>query len=298
LTTAVNPYPPHLTQALIYLFEGVLNGVTLLREQMRSEFALTQERVKHFQALGAALQEELLTLSRGPGQEVQPGLPFDNSLLGNVVTLVTDLQYEDIIRQILGHIEQTAKDILHELQLAATAGKRKAKRKAGEYTWLLGIVDVIQLVTALFGLAQKEHQLAIQNLQSKLSSLQDHALYLLDKGHEYFLAHSGQHEASASKAALVIRLSYELTAQANAVFEGLGQWFSFDEVLRILFHYFQQSVQQLTELPVTGKPLPGEALGKLLERCTMQSERLIYQQLFQPDLECYSLSQNGNIEMF
>lgn len=83
----------------------------------------------------------------------------------NIAAIVTNLQYQDIIKQKMEHIQQTHKQLLDEINsMEATSGEGDEETKAN---YFLRIRDIAGLQAAQLMHTNKEYQTAIQKISDK-----------------------------------------------------------------------------------------------------------------------------------
>jgi hypothetical protein len=89
----------------------------------------------------------------------------------SIADIITNLQYHDIIRQKMEHVQATHKKLLDELE--AIADEKDDKEKENHQKLLVRIRDIANLQSAQLVYANKEYQQAIEVITDKFLSISD-----------------------------------------------------------------------------------------------------------------------------
>jgi hypothetical protein len=95
----------------------------------------------------------------------------ENSSAG-IAKIITSLQYHDIIRQKIEHIQSTQKEILNELRQLETSDSEQTKLHIQAKTFMK-IRDIAGLQAAQLLHANKEYQIAIENITNRFVEIGD-----------------------------------------------------------------------------------------------------------------------------
>lgn len=167
-----NDFNELIIQTKSFFVEFYKNS-TLFKESMKSLNAqLSQQRDRNIQHIHEILSEinyssNLYEKRNAEAVQLVPKLTENTQNTSNsIAKIITNLQYQDIIRQKIDHIQQTHKDILKELSIIKEKGSEDVDVET-KVKCFIQIRDIAGLQAAQLIHANKEYQKAIEIISGK-----------------------------------------------------------------------------------------------------------------------------------
>lgn len=171
-------------------FNEFNNTFHLLKTQLKQNIDFVSElEVKNTENIGDILVElqNSSSLFNQKYQEAQQLLPklreSTEATATNIGKIITNLQYHDIIRQKIEHIQQTHKDILKELNQISSESDELSMQN--QVKCFLQIRDVAGLQAAQLIHANKEYQKAIEIISEKFLQVGNEMTGISDMCHKF-----------------------------------------------------------------------------------------------------------------
>lgn len=185
-----NDFNEIITQTKSF-FTEFYNNFNLLKTQLKQNNSFISDlREKNSENIG----EILLELHNGSNlfnqkhQEAQRLLPklqeSTESTASNIGKIITNLQYHDIIRQKIEHIQQTHKEILKELNAVSNDDADEINRQI-QVKCFIQIRDIAGLQAAQLIHANKEYQKAIEIISEKFLQVGNEMTAISDMCHKF-----------------------------------------------------------------------------------------------------------------
>lgn len=171
---------------------------SFLKNQLKQNIAFISEiETKNSENIGDILDELQFSsnLFNQKYQEASQMLPklreSTETTAANIAKIITNLQYHDIIRQKIDHIQQTHKEILNELnQISSDSTDELSKQN--QVKCFLQIRDIAGLQAAQLIHANKEYQKAIEIISQKFLQVGNEMTMISDMCHRFMSNGSSQ----------------------------------------------------------------------------------------------------------
>jgi hypothetical protein len=173
----------------------------------------------------------------------------ENSSAG-IAKIITSLQYHDIIRQKIEHIQTTQKEILRELQQLDSKGSEQTKLHIQAKTFMK-IRDIAGLQAAQLLHANKEYQMAIENITNRFIEIGDNTATISTLCLELSIYSEGSESTLFDE----IRKNLE-DANKLAINFSHGSK-QFEKYLRVFYTEFTKVVGSFNEIQKLNKKLDG-----------------------------------------
>ncbi|QKG80087.1 hypothetical protein [Tenuifilum thalassicum] len=139
------------------------------KEALEEVYNKTQKGIKQIESnLDAILKtlKKVIELFSEKQQELNISLPKlqenNSRLRENIDSIITNLQYHDIIRQKVEHVQQSHKELLKNL--------KKIDENTGD-KFLMQVKEIVNIQSALLVRANKEYQTAIEKIVTRFKSI-------------------------------------------------------------------------------------------------------------------------------
>jgi hypothetical protein len=171
---------------------------SFLKTQLKQNIAYIAEiEAKNSENIGDILEELRFSsnLFNQKYQEASQMLPklqeSTESTAANIAKIITNLQYHDIIRQKIEHIQQTHQEILNELNQISTESSDELSKQI-QVKCFLQIRDIAGLQAAQLIHANKEYQKAIEIISQKFLQVGNEMTLISDMCHKFISNGSSQ----------------------------------------------------------------------------------------------------------
>ncbi len=213
--------------------------------------------------------------------------------LQRISSLVTDLQYHDIIRQKLEHIQQTNQKIVSAMEQAVSNRGTQSMQE-----WQPILPDVVQLQAALLDYTDTEYQRAFRKMKASFDSFRENTRIVGEIG-KMMLEWLPAEGSESVKAALLIKSVNELVQQIDTLLRTMNEPKAFSHLVKEICSQLKEFALELPLSDGRCQEQSWEVLKHLQQLYTMQSERLIYQRIMHPREEAKNIvSDEGEVELF
>jgi hypothetical protein len=260
---------------LINVFQLCSTRIQALYEHSSENFKIlsiaTRNHYKQVYAIHQLLGEVAITLNQVemlPMKEAKEGLTH----ISNIITV---LQFDDIVRQKLEHIQQTINEIIAELWLIQQSSYVNYKQEI-KYVYILS--EITKLHAAQLEQSNQDYQNAFSGIEANLKGVQVNSDYINQK-----ISLLAQQEVTEFKAKLVnvSALSKQLIQQIAHSLTEITSCNAFSsEVETINTH-----LQKIFTGKVSGikTETNKEVLAQLQNLYTMESERAIHRKVLEAE---------------
>ncbi len=229
-------------------FTEFYNNLSLLKTQLKQNTSyiteLEDKNTENINDILSELQNSSIIFNQKymEAQQLVPKLQESTeSTASNIGKIITNLQYHDIIRQKIEHIQQTHKEILNELSNVTNSSDELSKQI--QVKCFLQIRDIAGLQAAQLIHANKEYQKAIEIISDKFLQVGNEMTLISDMCHK-FITNGSNISQSHFKYIIdkVERTSYFIDVYGkslNLLHERYQK--SKDKLNEILYSYFELS---------------------------------------------------------
>lgn len=230
-------------------FTEFYNNFNLLKNQLKQNINFISElEDKNTENIGDIL-EELQTSSNlfnQKYQEAQQMLPklqeSTETTASNIGKIITNLQYHDIIRQKIEHIQHTHKEILKELNQISSESTDEFSKQL-QLKCFLQIRDIAGLQAAQLIHANKEYQKAIEVISEKFLQVGNEMTVISDMCHKFMI--TGNNASQSHFKDIIDRIertAYFIDVYGKSLNLLKDRYYkSKDKLSEILYSYFELS---------------------------------------------------------
>ncbi|NJK98065.1 MAG: hypothetical protein HC905_26985 [Bacteroidales bacterium] len=178
-------------------FTEFYNNFNLLKNQLKQNITFIADlKEKNTENIGDILTElhngsNLFNVKYQEAQDLVPKLQESTEITAtNIGKIITNLQYHDIIRQKIEHIQQTHKEILKELDRVSNETPDEINQQI-QLKCFLQIRDIAGLQAAQLIHANKEYQKAIEIISEKFLQVGNEMTAISDMCHKFISSGNG-----------------------------------------------------------------------------------------------------------
>lgn len=249
-------------------FTEFYNTLNLLKNQLKQNIDFISElEGKNTENIGEILVElqnssALFNQKYQEAQELLPKLQESTeSTASNIGKIITNLQYHDIIRQKIEHIQQTHKEILKELNQVSTQTDELSQQN--QVKCFLQIRDVAGLQAAQLIHANKEYQKAIEIISDKFLQVGNEMTVIADMCHKFIT--SGNNSSQSHFKDIIDKIertTYFIDVYSKSLNLLKERYYkSKDKLSEILNNYFElsdfiQTIERNILKSIDNQPLP------------------------------------------
>ncbi len=287
-------YSPEKIAKMTVFFARIDERIVALRREAQESFAIFNAGIRDFYTRTTQLVIEVSELAGClDANETELSGPVQHSLQ-RISSLVTDLQYHDIIRQKLEHIQQTNEKIVSAMEQAVSHHGTQSMQE-----WQPILPDVVQLQAALLDYTDTEYQRAFRKMKASFESFRENTRSVGEIG-TMMLEWLPAEESESAKAALLVKSVNELVQQIDALLSVINEPGVFSHLVKEICSQLKEFALELPLSDGCCQEQSWEVLKHLQQLYTMQSERLIYQRIMRSREEVKNIvsSDEGEVELF
>ncbi|QHT68140.1 hypothetical protein GXP67_16575 [Rhodocytophaga rosea] len=214
--------------------------------------------------------------------------------LKNISSIVTKLQFHDIIRQKLEHIQQTNESIIEEL---LTVSRQHVRSQAREiYRYLSIVPDIARLHIAQLTHTNKEYQHAFADIKADLQSILDQTI-TVSQAYTEFNSSANQ---DASQHLQNLRLTDKFCSDINKALEQIKNCEAFEKRIEEINENLSILLPHAASSKDNSASTENKMIAHLRNLYTMESERIIHEQVLgkDPVTGTSSPESDDNLELF
>lgn len=281
---------------LINVFQQCSEKINLLHQHSSEDFKALNIAIRNHYKQVFAIHQTVTQIAAGvdPNTSLLPKDTEDS--LVYISNIITNLQFDDIIRQKLEHIQQTIHDIIYELDAVQ---QKTDDRDSQPVKYLSILSEITKLHAAQLIQTNQDYQQAFAGIKANLSSVQQ-STTLIARDINAKLA---QHESSDIKAKLgyINMLSGQLSSQISCSMVEIKYCESFahevgeiNKHMQKIFSGWIAGIKSQSQL---------EILNQLEELYTMESERAVHHKVLDVESDITKAQEDGslsddNLELF
>jgi hypothetical protein len=282
---------------LIHVFQQCSEKINILHQHSSEDFRALNVAIRNHYKQVSAIHQTVSQIAAGlnPDNILLPKETADS--LAYISNIITNLQFDDIIRQKLEHIQQTIHDIINELD----AIQQKSYNPDSQPLKYLSILsEITKLHAAQLNQTNQDYQKAFAGIKADLEGVQQNSIVIAKTINTLLIQ---QYSADLKeKLAYINMLSDQLSAQINCSLLEIKYCASFAlEVKEINIHMqtvfsgWMEGIKSHTET---------EVLLQLQKLYTMESERAVHHKVLniKEDIDniqdCNSEAADDNLELF
>jgi cob(I)alamin adenosyltransferase len=274
---------------LINVFQQCNEKINLLHQHSSEDFKALSIAIRNHYKQVFAIHQTVIQIAAGvyANNTLLPKEAEDN--LVHISNIITNLQFDDIIRQKLEHIQQTIHDIIHEL---GTLQQRTDDGKHQPIKYLSILSEITKLHAAQLIQTNQDYQQAFEGIKKNLSSVQQ-STTLIAKDINTILA---QHESSdiKEKLAYINKLSDQLSSQISCSLVEIKYCESFayevgeiNKHMQKIFSGWIAGIKSQSQI---------EILNQLEELYTMESERAVHHKVLDVESDIIKAQEKGSLD--
>jgi hypothetical protein len=279
---------------LVAIFRQSGEKIAALHKYSYEDFSTLSQHIREYYRQAATIVD---TISRWHISD----LSLDKHVAGqaekslkNISSIVTKLQFHDIIRQKLEHIQQTNESIIEEL---LTVSRQHVRSQAREiYKYLSIVPDIARLHIAQLTHTNIEYQNAFADIKANLQSILDQTAAISDAYTE--LNTSANQDASHHLQNLT--LTDKFCSDINKALEQIKNCEAFEKRIDEINKNLSLLLPHATSAKDDSAPSENKMIAHLRNLYTMESERIIHEQVLgkDPVTGTSSTESDDNLELF
>jgi exonuclease VII large subunit len=283
-------------EELVAIFRRSSEKIATLHAYSYADFTALSGHIRAYYRQAAAMVE---TISKWNAPEVSLGKSMvaqAQESLKNISSIVTKLQFHDIIRQQLEHIQQTNESIIEELIQVTRQHVRSHARET--YKYLSIVPDIARLHVAQLAHTNKEYQNAFADIKASLEAIWVQTTAIAGS----CIAHNQIASTTQDRhhPAQIILLADTLSSAISRSLEQIKNCESFDK----LTSEITDSLTVLIPHAALPKDYSASEENKMITHLknlyTMKSERMVHEQAFgkDPVVNISHTETDDNVELF
>jgi hypothetical protein len=273
-------------EELVGIFRQLSDKITRLHEYSSKDFKALSSRIREYYGQATTIFQTVSQLaSIVSNQERSLSLHAEESLK-DISSIVTKLQFHDIVSQKLEHIQQINQDIIDELLALPQGIITPQDAQANKYIPLMS--DIARLHAAQLNHTNAEYQHAFAEIRINLQSIRNKTDIISQNCSAFFnLLQNKKNSGSPkqTKPEEIIKLADKLSAEISNSLTAIKHCEAFeklvDEINSKLKTIFPDS---LTEKPEQSSEEKKAILKQLEGLYTMETERIVHNQVFKKDM--------------
>jgi hypothetical protein len=287
---------------LMSVFRQCNDNILMLHQYSSDDFMGLNARIRYFHKQATEILQIVSAIAEKNGKQTDVSLVEQaKKSLYCISSIITKLQFHDIIRQKLEHIQDTNQYILEELLLASNTDSANTAQLQNAYIPI--IPDIIRLHIAQLKGAKSTYRQAFAEIKSHLNSIIEINCSLAETYSETNnTVHSGKGSRHLSEK--IISLSQKFTAETTHSLAAIKHCEAFDALANDTGKKLIACTIQPSLLKTDSRTnLPQQTLKNLELLYTMESERVIFNQVLNggqlTDIQKNKLEDaSENIELF
>jgi hypothetical protein len=287
-------------EELVAIFRTLREKIATLQAYSYDDFSVLSYHIRTYYQQAAAIFDTI-SAWKAPdlSQEKNVAREAEKSLK-NISSIVTKLQFHDIIRQQLEHIQQTNECIIEELLLVS---RQHVRSHAGEtYKYLTVVPDIARLHVAQLTHTNKEYQNAFSEIKANLQSIRHQTAMI--SGTYVAIPNPIQNKITAANQDFnqpqqIIKLADKLNSDISHSLAQLKNCVSFDKIIGEITENLALLIPPSTP-PKDTSATENKMITHLKNLYTMESERIVYEQALgkDPVADTTHTETDDNLELF
>jgi hypothetical protein len=275
---------------LINVFQLCSDRISVLHQHSSEDFKVLNIAIRNHYKQVFAIHQTVSEIAVKVNQEsaLLPKEAADS--LAYISNIITGLQFDDIIRQKLEHIQQTILEIINELNAVQ---QKTDTDESQPIKYLTILSEITRLHAAQLIQTNQDYQKAFAGIKANLTGIQQNSVLIVNNLNVLL----AQHESADLKEKLtnINKLSEQLASQISCSLVEIKYCEAFaNEVGEINKH-----MQKIFSGWIAGirSETPNETLTQLEEVYTMESERIVHHKVLdiEQDISNAQDNETGNI---
>jgi hypothetical protein len=266
-------------EELVCIFRQLSDNITTLHEYSTDDFKVLSSRIREYYEQATVIFQTVSQLASIISNQERNLSAHAEESLKDISTIVTKLQFHDIIRQKLEHIQQINQNIINELLALPQGATNQQGSQANKYLPLMP--DITRLHAAQLSHTNAEYQKAFAEIKNNLESIRNKTDIISENCSTFFKLLQHNTYPIQTTPEQIIKLADKLSVEISNSLGSIKHCEAFeklvDEINSKLSTIFPDNFIEKTGKPSAEK----KAILKQLEGLyTMETERIVHKQIF------------------
>jgi hypothetical protein len=257
-------------EELVAIFRRSNEKIAALHTYSSDDFNELSHHIRNYYQQATDILENISRLDGAARSSEKNVTVQAQESLRNISAIVTKLQFHDIIRQQLEHIQQTNDCIIEELLSVSRQHVRTHARET--YKYLSLVPDIARLHVAQLTHTNKEYQEAFADIKASLQSIRQQTDTIAGA---YTALHTPANQPEG-----IIRLAHTLSSAINESLTQIRHCEAFEQTIEEINQNLTGLISQNDRNKEHADTSENKLITQLKDLYTMESERIVHEQAF------------------